>query len=83
MNTLNLTLHLDTCDHVGLKTIAAFDGKTEDAVAHEMVTTTINSRMETMSWEWSMLAAQRDKGTLENEPAIPVAELAISETFCS
>lgn len=75
MNALTLTVHLDNYDHVGLRTIAAFDGKTEDSLAREMLTSTINSRMETMTWEWGMLVQQRGEKKLspEDMPLKPVA----------
>ncbi len=87
MNALTITLHLDNYDHIGLRTIAAFDGKTEDSVAREMITTIINSRMETMTWEWGTLMQQRGEKKLspEDMPLKPIAvtDMASVETLSS
>ncbi len=46
----NIQVHDDL--QTGLRTIAAFDGKSEHDVLHDIIIAGIRSRMETISSEW-------------------------------
>lgn len=53
--------------HAGLRTLAAFDGKSERAVLHDIISSGIHSRMEMISGEWTRESQKQEAAFLEED----------------